>query len=82
MVYLSPVANMNVKRERFLRLAEYRTNEVLKKIRVLGHCANRSAYDYTEEEIDKIFSEIEHEIKEVHSKFHFPKRKKKFVLDK
>ena len=39
------------KRERFKRLAVTRTNEVLKKIRVLGNCSNRSAYEYTEEEI-------------------------------
>ncbi len=65
----------NQKRERFKRLATYRTNEVLKKLRVLGHCANRSAYSYTREEVNKIFSEIERKVREVKSKFHFPKEK-------
>ena len=63
----------NDKRERFKRLAVYRTNEVLKRLRVLGNCSNRSAYKYTEEEINKIFSEIERKVKEVKAKFHFPK---------
>jgi len=63
------------KRERFKRLATYRTNEVLKKLKVLSNCANRSAYTYTEKEINKIFSEIDRKVKEVRAKFHFPKGK-------
>jgi hypothetical protein len=64
------------KRIRFKKLAEYRTNEVLKKLKVLGNCANRSAYSYKEDEIRKIFLEIEHKAREVKAKFHFPKHKK------
>ena len=64
------------KKENFKRLAEYRTNEVLKKLKVLGNCANRGAYDYTEEEINKIFSEIERKTKETKTKFYFPKNNK------
>lgn len=66
----------NDKKERFKRLAVYRTNEVLKKLRVLGNCSNRSAYEYSEEEINKIFSEIERRTKEIKSKFHFNKDNK------
>jgi hypothetical protein len=61
------------KRERFKRLAEYRTNEILKRLRVLGNCSNKSAYEYTEDEVNRIFSEIEKRVKEVRSKFHFSK---------
>lgn len=67
--------NQNIKKERFKRLATYRTNEVLKRIKVLGNCANRSAYIYTEEEINKIFLEIERKTRETKAKFHFPKNK-------
>ena len=66
---------MNQKRVRFNRLAEYRTNEVLKRLKVLGNCANRSAYEYSEDDINKIFSEIEKRVKEIKSKFHFSKNK-------
>ena len=62
------------KRERFKKLAVYRTNEVLKRLKVLGNCANRSAYNYTEEEVNKIFSEIKRKVEEVKAKFHFPKK--------
>jgi len=69
------MVNQNNKKEAFKRLATYRTNEILKRIKVLGNCANRSAYEYTEEEVSKIFSEIERKVREVKAKFHFPKEK-------
>ena len=68
------MATQSEKRERFKKLAVYRTNEVLKRLKVLGNCANRSAYEYTEDEINKIFSEIERKVKEIKAKFHFPKK--------
>ena len=63
------------KRERFKRLGTQRTNAVLQKIKVLSNCSNRSAYEYTEEEVNKIFSEVERCVKEAKAKFHFPKIK-------
>lgn len=63
------------KKEKFRRLAEHRTNEVMVKLQILGNCANRQAYDYDEEEIDKIFNAIEKVIKEVKAKFDFPKER-------
>lgn len=63
------------KKERFKRLATQRTNSVLQKLKVLSNCANRSAYDYSEEEINKIFSEIERRVRETKAKFHYPKHK-------
>ena len=61
--------------ERFKRLATKRTNIVLDRIRVLGNCANRGAYEYSEAEINKIFSEIDRLLKETKAKFHFVKKK-------
>lgn len=74
------MASPNEKRERFKKLAVYRTNEVLKRLKILGNCANRSAYDYTEEEVNKIFSEIERKVREIKAKFHFPNKNKEFKL--
>lgn len=70
------MVTQNEKRKRFKRLAVHRTNEVLKRLRILGNCANRSAYDYKREEIRRIFLEIERRVKEVKAKFYFPKEKK------
>ena len=55
--------------ERFKRIASKRTNEILEKIRILGNCSNKSSYEYTDEEINKIFSEIEKQLKLTKAKF-------------
>jgi len=65
--------------ERFRRLATKRTNEVLKRLDILGNCANRQVYSYTEKEIEKIFKAIENKIREVKASFRFP-QKGKFKL--
>lgn len=62
-------------RDRFKRLATLRTNTVLKRLKVLGNCANRSTYEYTEDDINKIFSEIDKTVKDTKAKFHYSKRK-------
>lgn len=65
--------------ERFRRLASTRTNTILDKIRILGNCANRGMYSYTDEEVQKIFGIIEKELKDTKAKF-TPKRARKFSL--
>jgi hypothetical protein len=62
------------RRDRFKRIAAKRTNEVLEKIRILGNCANKSSYEYTDEEINKIFSEIDKQLKMTKSRFFSGKR--------
>jgi hypothetical protein len=69
------MAKVDPRRERFRRLASLRTNAVLKRLKVLGNCANRQAYEYTEEEIDKIFATIQEQVKAVRARFQFPKEK-------
>ena len=67
------------KNKRFKRIAEKRTNEVLEKIRILGNCANTSSYEYSDEEVNKIFSEIDRQIKQTKAKF-LSRRNKRFKL--
>ncbi len=69
----------NEKQEAFRRLATRRTNAVLDKLRVLGHCANRHQYEYDEEDVKKIFRAIEAELKGVKAKFQ-DSRQSKFTL--
>lgn len=57
------------KRNRFQRLAEKRTNDVLERLRILGNCSNRGQYEYAQEDIQKIFSSIEKETKVIKMKF-------------
>lgn len=67
------------KREAFLRLAEKRTNAVLEKIRVLSNCANPYAYEYSDEDIRKIFGAVERELKLARAKFD-QGRRQRFTL--
>jgi len=67
------------KSERFKRLAEARTNEIIKRIQILGNCSNRSSYAYTPEDVNKIFAAIDKYLKETKVKFSFG-RKNKFKL--
>lgn len=62
--------------DRFKRIAAKRTNEILEKIRILGNCSNKSSYEYTEEEINKIFSEIDKQLKLTKAKFIAGKRER------
>ncbi|MBU0974945.1 hypothetical protein KKD03_04570 [Patescibacteria group bacterium] len=66
----------DIKRDRFKKLAEKRTNVLLQKMKILGNCSNRSVYEYSETDVAKIFSAIEQKIRETKAKFHFPKSQK------
>ena len=57
------------KRDKFVRLAEARTNKILDMIQLLGNCSNSGAYDYTQQDVDKIFTAIENELREAKKKF-------------
>ncbi len=60
---------MDEKRERFVRIAEKRTNKILEQIRLLSNCSNKHNYSYTDEDIKIIFSAIESELKEARLKY-------------
>lgn len=68
------------KMERFKRVAEGRTNRIIDQLRLLGNCANRSNYEYSDEDIKKIFNAIESELKETKQKYQTKTNAKKFEL--
>jgi len=75
------VVTQDEKREKFKRLASQRTNNVLKAIQVLGNCSNKSTYNYTPDEVNKIFSEIDRKLKETKAQFRFSaKHEREFRL--
>lgn len=57
------------KRDKFVRLAEARTNKIIDMIRLLGNCSNSIVYEYNKDDVKKIFSTIEDELKIAKSKF-------------
>ena len=59
----------SVKKERFNKIAVNRTNKILDMLRLLGNCSNTASYEYTEDDVKKIFSAIEQEVKLQKQKF-------------
>ena len=57
------------KKDAFRRLATQRTNAVIKRLRILGHCSNPQLYEYTQEDVKKMFRAIESELRSVKAKF-------------
>lgn len=73
----------NDPREAFVRLAEARTNRILKGIDLLGNLSNRSNYSYNDDDIRKIFKAINERLSQTSSKFHVatnPKKSGEFKL--
>lgn len=71
------------KSEKFIRLAEGRMTKVRVALSILDNLANRTAYDYTEEQVILMFGILEKEVAEV--KAHFMKTEKgdkKFTFGK
>ena len=71
----------NEKREKFVELAEARTKRILKSLELLGNLSNTSHYEYTAEQVDKIFSAIQSSVTRQKRKFQGNMQKeKKFKL--
>ena len=66
----------NSKHERFIRVVEKRTNDILDKIRLLGNCSNKRSYQYSDAEVNKIFSEIDRSLRETKALFTKSKTKR------
>lgn len=60
---------MESKRDRFVRIVENRTNKIIDMLRLLGNCANKSNYDYTDSDVQKIFNTIDKELKAAKMKY-------------
>ena len=60
---------METKKEKFVRVAESRTNKIISMIRLLGNCSNKAVYDYSDKDVKKIFNAIDVELKSAKNKF-------------
>ena len=57
------------KREKFIRLAEARTAKAMQSIRVIGNLANRSNYEFTEDDVKKISKALHAEVDSMAARF-------------
>lgn len=60
---------MELKNDRFKRLAEKRTRKVLNEIRVLSNLSNKGLYEYTPEQLRKIFGAIRDSLIKTEARF-------------
>lgn len=63
---------MRDRRERFVSLAEARTEKALTAIRLLGNLSNRANYEYTDTDVAQIFKALEAEMKALRARFSDP----------
>lgn len=77
------MATKETKRERFVRLAEARTNKIIDMMKLLGNCSSTANYEYSEDDVKKIFAAIERELKNTKAKFNGTDATKedRFTLD-
>jgi hypothetical protein len=71
-------------RSKFVKLASARVSKALKDIQLIGNLSNRSNYDYTDEDVSKIFKALSDEISSCRRKFDNARNKggkPTFVLD-
>ena len=77
------VKNEETKREKFVRIAEARTNKIINMIQLLGNCSNQSLYEYSQKDVNKIFNTIQTELDEAKKRYSKQDSQKgsKFTLD-
>lgn len=56
-------------RQKFVSLANSRVNRALKDIQLIGNLSNRSNYDYTIEDVNKIFKALNKAIQDCKNRF-------------
>lgn len=57
------------KRDKFVRLAEARTNKTIKMIQLLGNLSDKRSYEFSDKDIATIFNAIDKELKTARQKF-------------
>lgn len=61
--------NKSPKRQRFTKVASNRVQKVIDFLTLLQNCANRNNYEYTEDDVEHMFSEIQKTLKETRAKY-------------
>ena len=68
---------------KFKELAEKRVTTALRQFRLIGNLSNRNSYEYTTDQVDKIFAKLQAELAQTKARF-VPRQQngaeKRFVL--
>lgn len=71
------IGMMEDKHDNFVRISEKRTNKILDMITGLRNFSNTNYYEYSDEEIQKLFDAIQEELDETRGTFDDKKGKSK-----
>ena len=71
---------MSLKRERFEKVAEKRVNNIIHYLELLSNCSNTYNYEYTKDDVEKIFRAISKKVSYSKSLFNDSLNKAKFKL--
>jgi len=71
---------MEKKSDKFKRLAEQRTNKIISMASLLSNLSNKRNYEYTDEEVTRMFNAIDKELKKSKARFTFERKSKEFKL--
>ena len=77
---IQPTKTKQSKAEAFRKIAEKRTTRALDSLRLLGQCANRRSYEYTDDQVKRIFTEIRRAVRDAEQRFKDDRRNVKFKL--
>lgn len=69
------------KAERFKRIAGARTQRVIERARILSNCSNATHYEWSTEQLDKIFGAIDEAVKQARRRFERSKPEPPFTLE-
>jgi ribosomal protein L7/L12 len=68
MLEKSNAAAKSEKREKFVKLAENRTVNAIKSIRVIGKLGNKNAYQFDDSDVNKIVKALNKEVESLRSR--------------
>ncbi len=63
------MSEKETKRERFIRLTEYRMNRLLKNVAQLGNLSTSAQYEFTTDDVDKIVDTLIISIRDMQERF-------------
>lgn len=57
------------KADAFKRLANYRVQKAIDRLDLIGNLSNRSSYEYTEDQVDRIVVALDEALTRLHNRF-------------
>jgi len=63
-IYFKAFKMITKRRERFEKVASNRVQKIIDYLNLLGNCANKNNYEYTNKDVELMFKEINRTLKE------------------